>query len=100
MKKKILILNIICLLLACAANAQVKKAMRAGNKAYEQKNYKEAAAAYQRALQKNPTYAPGLFNLGNSLYQQKQFEASRKTMDATAKVAKEQPVKADCPGRS
>ncbi|WP_276133102.1 tetratricopeptide repeat protein [Polluticoccus soli] len=93
MRKRFIILNIVCLLATCAATAQVKKAVREGNKLYEQQKYKEAAAAYQRALQKDPNYTPGMFNLGNSLYKQKQFDATRKAMTATAKVAKEQPVK-------
>lgn len=93
MRKRFLILNIVCLLVTCVANAQVKKAVREGNKLYEQQKYKEAAAAYQRALQKDPNYTPGMFNLGNSLYKQKQFDATRKAMTATAKMAKEQPVR-------
>lgn len=93
MRMRVIILNIVCLLVTCTANAQVKKAVREGNKLYEQKKYKEAAAAYQRALQKDPNYTPGMFNLGNSLYKQKQFDATRKAMTATAKMAKDQPVK-------
>lgn len=89
MKKRLLVLNIALLLIAGAASAQVKKIVREGNKLYEEKKYKEAAAAYQKALQKDPTYMPGLFNLGNSLYQQKQYEAARKTMEATAKASKD-----------
>lgn len=93
MRMRFIILNIVCLLVTCTGNAQVKKAVREGNKLYEQQKYKEAAAAYQRALQKDPNYTPGMFNLGNSLYKQKQFDATRKAMTATAKMAKDQPVK-------
>ncbi|MCD6063420.1 MAG: tetratricopeptide repeat protein [Flavipsychrobacter sp.] len=93
MRKRFLILNIIFLFIVCTAHGQAKKSVREGNKLYEQQKYKEAAAAYQKALQKDPNYTPGLFNLGNSLYKQKQFDATRKAMATTAKVAKEQPVK-------
>jgi Ca-activated chloride channel homolog len=75
-------------------DAQTNKYVREGNQLYEQKKYKEAAADYQKALVKNPTYVPGLFNLGNSLYQQKQFEAARKVLNTTAKTAKDKDSKA------
>jgi len=89
---------IVCLLItgmACNVTyAQERKMVKEGNKLYENKDYKAAAEAYQKALQKNPSYTPGLFNLGNSLYQQKQFEQARKVLDATAKSSKEKDGKA------
>jgi tetratricopeptide (TPR) repeat protein len=72
-----------------------KKQVREGNKLYQQKNYKEAASAYQKALSKNPTYTPGMFNLGNALFQQKNYDASRQVLGATAKQVKDKNVKAD-----
>jgi Ca-activated chloride channel homolog len=62
---------------------------------YDERKYKEAATEYNKALQKNPNNAPALFNLGNSLYQQKQFDATRKVMDATAKAAKDKDSKGE-----
>jgi tetratricopeptide (TPR) repeat protein len=76
------------------ANAQ-KKQVRIGNKLYEQKKYKQATAEYQQALQKNPGYVPGLFNLGNALYQQNSLDQARQVLSATAKQAKDKQVKAD-----
>lgn len=76
------------------AHAQVGRYLQQGNSLYGQKRYKEAAADYAKAVAKNPTYAPGLFNLGNSLYQQKQYDSSRKVMETTAKVAKDDGAKA------
>src|ERR1043165_5855912 len=88
----------ILILIACTiygnAYAQTNRYVREGNKLYEQKKYKEAAVDYQKALAKNPTYLPGMFNLGNSLYQQKQFDAARKVLNATAKTAKDKESKA------
>lgn len=75
--------------IAQMSHAQVTRQINSGNSLYGQKRYKEAAAAYAKAVEKNPTYTPGLFNLGNSLYQQKQFDSSRKVMEATARVAKD-----------
>jgi Ca-activated chloride channel family protein len=78
------------MLLACCHTVvqaqQPKKIVREGNKLYEAKKYKEAAATYQKAVQKDPKYTPGLFNLGNSLYKQKEYENARKVMAATGKT--------------
>jgi len=81
----------ICLFLLLGygtVQAQEKNLVRQGNQYYQQQKYKEAAAAYQQALQKNPGYVPGSFNLGNSLIQQRQYDAARKVMTNTAKNSK------------
>ena len=89
-----LIATFILCLITMVGYAQ-KKQVREGNKLYQQKNYKEAANAYQQALSKNPTYTPGMFNLGNALFQQKNYDASRQVLGATAKQVKDKNVKAD-----
>ena len=87
--------TLIAMILLClGANAQEKKLVRKGNELYQQKKYKEAATVYQQALQKNPSYTPGAFNLGNSLIQQGQLDAARKVMASTAKNAKANEEKA------
>jgi len=84
----------ILMLLAIITNAQ-RRQVQTGNKLYEQKKYKEASAAYQQALQKTPGYTPGMFNLGNALFQQKNYEGSRQVLTATAKQAADKNLKAD-----
>ncbi len=84
--RKLFIYMMVCML-SVDAHAQTNLLIDKGNKLYEEQKYKEAAAVYQKALSKNPTLTPGLFNLGNSLYQQKQFDASRQVMGATEKAA-------------
>jgi len=69
------------------AYGQTNRYLQQGNKLYEQQNYKEAAADYAKALSRDPNSTPGLFNLGNSLYQQKQYDSSRKVLAATEKLA-------------
>lgn len=86
-------ISILLCLFVISAQAQEKKLVREGNKLYEAKKYKDAANAYQQALMKNPTYTPGLFNLGNSLYQEKQFDAARKVLSNAAKTTSEKDVK-------
>jgi tetratricopeptide (TPR) repeat protein len=71
------------------ADAQINRYLTNGNQLYEQQKYKEAAANYEKALARDPNNATGLFNLGNSYYQQKQYDSSRKIMEATAKMSKD-----------
>lgn len=87
------VLLILFMALPAITNAQTNRFIQQGNNLYEQQRYKEAAADYTKALAKDPTNTPSLFNLGNSLYQQKQYDSSRKVMAATAKVAKDKPSK-------
>ncbi|RYZ53643.1 MAG: tetratricopeptide repeat protein, partial [Sphingobacteriales bacterium] len=92
MKRFILFL----LILSAAQDILAQKAeVRSGNKLYQERKFTEAAAAYQSALQKNPTYAPAIFNLGTAQYQQKNFGGARQSFTNTAKVAKDRNVKAD-----
>ncbi len=71
------------------------KDVREGNRLYQDKKYKEAAAAYEQGLKENPGNIPGIFNLGNALFQQKNYDASRKVLDAAAKNAPDKLVKGD-----
>lgn len=80
--------------LNCNLYAQ-KKQVAEGNKLYQDKKYQEAAAAYQKALTEKPDYLPGVFNLGNSLIQQKQYEAARKTMLSAEKLTTDPSVQAN-----
>ncbi|MBC7552452.1 MAG: tetratricopeptide repeat protein [Taibaiella sp.] len=74
--------------------AQTNRLLQQGNKLYSQQRYDEASASYMKALQKDPTNTAGLFNLGNALYQKKQFDSSRKIMASTANAIKDKGGKA------
>ena len=74
--------------------SQTNRLINEGNKAYEHQNYKEAANDYQAALKKDPNNYLGLFNLSNSLYQQKQFDSSRRFLEASEKNIKDKGGKA------
>lgn len=88
------ILSVFFCFLSISCMAQKKQVIQ-GNELYQGKKYQEASAAYQEALKKNPSFVPGIFNLGNALYQQKNFDGSRKTLEVAAKQAQEKKVKAD-----
>jgi len=53
-----------------------RKFVRRGNRQYEDKKYQEAEIQYRKALEKSPGSIASDYNLGNSLYKQKQFDAA------------------------
>jgi tetratricopeptide (TPR) repeat protein len=53
-----------------------RKFVRQGNRQYEDKKYQEAEIQYRKALEKSPGSVAAGYNLGNSLYKQKQFDAA------------------------
>jgi tetratricopeptide (TPR) repeat protein len=82
-------------MLACGnATAQINRFLSQGNELYDQQKYKEASADYAKALARDPKNTTSMFNLGNSYYQQKQFDSSRKLMEATAKMTNDKNGKA------
>ncbi len=82
------------LLLTAGASAQ-RQQIRKGNQLYQEQKYGEAAESYQQGLSRNPAFLPGVFNLGNALYQQKNYEGARKAMDAVAKQPGAKDLKAN-----
>lgn len=90
---KTILLLFVTGLASTSVNAQQKQVIE-GNKLYGEKKYKEATKEYQNALKKNPNYTPGIFNLGNALYQDKNYDASRKIFDGLAKKSNDAGLKA------
>ena len=74
--------------------AQTNVLLNQGNKYYDQQNYQQAEADYTKALARDPNNTSGLFNLGNTLYQEKRYDSSRKIMEATANKVKDKGSKA------
>jgi tetratricopeptide (TPR) repeat protein len=70
-------------LLSCVAFAQDKKEakkdkdMPRGNVKYGEKKYAEAEADYRISASKNPEKMASVFNLGNSIYRQKQIAEAK-----------------------
>jgi tetratricopeptide (TPR) repeat protein len=62
------------------------KFIRKGNKLYEKQQFTDAEAEYKKALSKDSVSAAGLFNLGNSLYQQKRYGEALEQYAASAKT--------------
>jgi len=89
LKNPVLVVALFLLAFANKTTAQTNLLLQQGNKLYDEQRYKEAAFDYSKALAKDPNNTSGLFNLGNSLYQQKQYDSSRKVMEATSKMLKD-----------
>ena len=73
---------------------KAKKLLRQGNELYEKKQYTDASVAYQKALGANNKYDKATYNLGNALYQNKNFKEAIPQYELTAKTAKDKFTKA------
>jgi Ca-activated chloride channel family protein len=78
---RVAILVLISLLSASALPSfgqKEKKLIREGNTLYDKGKFKEAEMNYRKALDANKNSPGGLFNLGDAVYQQRNFEESSK----------------------
>jgi tetratricopeptide (TPR) repeat protein len=67
-----------------------QKLVRSGNKAYSNGHFKDAEIDYRKALTKSPNSQKAIYNLGNSLYKQKNFdEATSQYMKIAQSESKE-----------
>ncbi len=73
-----LIILLISLLSVASLSAQkaVRKNIKQGNKAYNEQKYEQAAQKYEKAIQVNPKSLEANYNLGNTLYKQKEWDKS------------------------
>lgn len=88
--------NIIAIFLVFTSGALMaqpaQKLVRSGNKAYSTGHYKDAEIDYRKALTKSPNSQKAIYNLGNSLYKQKNFdEATSQYMKIAQSESKEAP---------
>ena len=78
---RVTVLVLISLLAASALNSfaqKERKLIREGNTLYNKGKFKEAEMNYRKALDANKNSPGGLFNLGDAVYQQRNFEESSK----------------------
>ncbi len=57
-----------------SAQKDVRKNIRKGNKEYKAQKYSDAASFYEKAIEENPTSNEANYNLGNTLYNQKEWD--------------------------
>ena len=64
-------------LISAGDSAQSARTLiRKGNKLYEQKKFSEAEVQYRKAQAKNPKYKKSTFNLGDAVYQEKNYKGA------------------------
>ena len=78
-----------------ALQRKARKLLRQGNELYDKKQYTDASVAYQKALGNNTKYDKATYNLGNALYQNKNFKEAIPQYELTAKTAKDKFTKAE-----
>lgn len=72
-----------------------RKYVRQGNSDYESGNYSDAQVKYLKALENDPNYYKGKFNLGDAMYQQENYEESGKLFNELSERALEPNQKAN-----
>jgi tetratricopeptide (TPR) repeat protein len=78
-----------------AKQRKARKFLRDGNTLYKQQKFTDASVAYQKALGNNTKYNKATYNLGNSLYQNKNYKEAIPQYELTAKTAKDKFTKAE-----
>jgi len=86
-----------CLLAVLRSDAQSENHVqrRAGDKAYDRAQYREAESAYRSALEKSPADAAAAYNLGNAQYLQGNWEDAAKQFESAADKAPNREIRAD-----
>jgi len=74
---------------------KARKLLRDGNTLYKQQKFTDASVAYQKALGSNTKYNKASYNLGNALYQNKNFKEAVPQYELTAKTTKDKFTKAE-----
>ena len=77
MKMKLIIL-LISLLSGFSLTAQkaVRKNIKQGNRSYNEQKYEQAATKFEEAIKIDPNALEANYNLGNTLYRQKEWDKS------------------------
>ncbi|MGB1501739.1 MAG: tetratricopeptide repeat protein, partial [Flavobacteriaceae bacterium] len=78
-----------------ALQREARKLVREGNLLYNQNNYTDASIAYKKALEKNSSYKKATYNLGNALYQGKNFKEAIPQYNISVENAKDAYEKAE-----
>ena len=75
-----------------SAQRDVRTNIRHGNRAYNQQDFSEAIARYREALNENPNSTEAIFNLGNALYRQGEWESAVEQFGNFLALERENPI--------
>ena len=80
---------------ANAQNKKVKPLVRKGNELFKKGKFSDAEVEYRKALEKDPKYQKAQFNLGDAIYQEKNYKGASPLFEKLAKNSKDNAVKAN-----
>ena len=78
-----------------AQQRTARKMLRQGNELYKKQQFTDASVSYQKALGSNSNYDKATYNLGNALYQSKNFKEAIPQYELTTKTATDKFTKAE-----
>jgi len=78
-----------------ALQRKARSMVRNGNQLYEQKQYTDASVAYKKALESSANYDKASYNLGNAMYQNKNYKEAVPQYELSAKTATDKFTKAE-----
>lgn len=81
-----------------SAQKDVRKNIRKGNKEYQQQKFSEAFTFYDNAVKANPSSKEANFNMGNTLYKQKEWDKSIEQYNHFISLEQENPADAAADG--
>src|SRR5690554_2309540 len=94
MKYFLIILMMALIPLSASAQKDVRKNIRKGNKVYSEQKFSEANSFYENAVNENPSSKEANFNLGNTLYKQKEWDKSIEQYNHFISLEQENPAEA------
>ncbi|MBK5196541.1 MAG: tetratricopeptide repeat protein, partial [Proteiniphilum sp.] len=94
MKYFLFILMMALMPLSVSAQKDVRKNIRKGNKVYSEQKFSEATSFYENAVKENPSSKEANFNLGNTLYKQKEWDKSIEQYNHFISLEQENPQEA------
>jgi tetratricopeptide (TPR) repeat protein len=86
---------LIMMLISVTVSAQkdVRKNIRKGNKEYKEQKFSEAADYFSKAVEGNPNSQEANYNLGNTLYRQKEWDKAIEQYNQSNALEQENPIK-------
>ncbi|HHU42414.1 MAG TPA: tetratricopeptide repeat protein [Fermentimonas caenicola] len=76
-----------------SAQKDVRKNIRKGNKEYKEQKFSEAADYFSKAVEGNPNSQEANYNLGNTLYRQKEWDKAIEQYNQSNALEQENPIK-------
>ena len=89
--KQIILLFSMLSVFSLSAQKAVRKNIKQGNRSYNEQKYEQAAQKYEEAIKINPNALEANYNLGNTLYKQKEWDKSIEQQNHYLMLEKDNP---------